>query len=246
MSEAFNHPSGDDGKNTSDSQTVRTGRYIWSLPNSPQPNCQANDCERSPSLLTRQQNSVSLLSIRRSSAPPQLEMDIDEPEGGDQQRELPQAIQANRYPAEDAAYSGREEQANDIEANEQINVQINGQPDAQPNGTQPNMGSQQDAPPSGQQSADREDVSVDPKESLEPFAWDDLEARFVRKMEECERREEEIEREFAEWCLVRRSSRRFALPYWFLQARSGELCSYILRWGRDELCQTLIYQPTCD
>ncbi|KAL8996125.1 MAG: hypothetical protein Q9188_006642 [Gyalolechia gomerana] len=129
-------------------------------------------------------------------------MDNDEPEGGDQQRELPLAIQANRYPAEDAAYRGREEQANDIEANEQINVQLNGQSDAQPNGTQPNMGSQKDAPPSGQQSADREEVSVDPKESLEPFAWDDLEARFVRKMEECERREEEIEREFGEWCLV--------------------------------------------
>ncbi|KAL8708316.1 MAG: hypothetical protein Q9220_006791 [cf. Caloplaca sp. 1 TL-2023] len=55
--------------------------------------------------------------------------------------------------------------------------------------------------PSAVTAAAETDV-IDPKATLEPYQWDELEERFVRKMEECGKREEEIEMEFREWCLV--------------------------------------------
>ena len=42
----------------------------------------------------------------------------------------------------------------------------------------------------------------DPKEPLENFGWDDLEERFCKKMEECEKAEKELEGEFNEWLQV--------------------------------------------
>ncbi|KAL8650585.1 MAG: hypothetical protein Q9210_003733 [Variospora velana] len=54
-------------------------------------------------------------------------------------------------------------------------------------------------PPSGQETAATEGTVIDPKEPLEPYGWDDLEERFLKKMEECQVREGEIEKEFREW-----------------------------------------------
>lgn len=51
-----------------------------------------------------------------------------------------------------------------------------------------------------------EAAPIDPTEALEPFGWDDLEDRFVKKMEDCEKQEAAIEKEFAEWCRVRFTS----------------------------------------
>ncbi|KAL8932153.1 MAG: hypothetical protein Q9211_006492, partial [Gyalolechia sp. 1 TL-2023] len=117
------------------------------------------------------------------------------------QIELPPAVEANGDHAEDTTDDGLEEQANGIETSKPINTQT----DAQPTGTRPNGGYSQEPPSSGQQSARTEEASIDPTESLEPFAWDDLEDRFLKKMEECARKEEEIEKEFGEWCLVFRA-----------------------------------------
>ena len=47
---------------------------------------------------------------------------------------------------------------------------------------------------------------IDPKQSLEPFDWDGLEERFLEKMSECQKREEELGEEFKEWCQVSSSS----------------------------------------
>ncbi|KAL8800956.1 MAG: hypothetical protein Q9182_004790 [Xanthomendoza sp. 2 TL-2023] len=58
-------------------------------------------------------------------------------------------------------------------------------------------------PPPGQDPTKVDEIPIiDPKEILDPFAWDDLERRFVDKMEECEKQEGEIQKEFAEWCRV--------------------------------------------
>ncbi|KAL8777043.1 MAG: hypothetical protein Q9213_008031 [Squamulea squamosa] len=74
----------------------------------------------------------------------------------------------------------------------------------QPNGTQDDHaigGAETQTPPSGQGNSRVEEL-IDPKELLEPFGWDDLEERFVQKMDECQKQEEEIEKEFREWCHV--------------------------------------------
>ncbi|KAI4249464.1 MAG: hypothetical protein LQ352_005628, partial [Teloschistes flavicans] len=79
---------------------------------------------------------------------------------------------------------------------------------SQPNGTQANSaqpeaqtqndGMHQQLPPSGQKPA-AEETPIDPKQPLEAFAWDDLEDRFMKKLEECQKGEEELEREFRGW-----------------------------------------------
>ncbi|KAL8661623.1 MAG: hypothetical protein Q9202_005451 [Teloschistes flavicans] len=79
---------------------------------------------------------------------------------------------------------------------------------SQPNGTQANStqpetqtqndGMHQQSPPSGQEPA-AEETPIDPKQPLEAFAWDDLEDRFMKKMEECQKGEEELEKEFRGW-----------------------------------------------
>ncbi|KAL8691403.1 MAG: hypothetical protein Q9218_003369 [Villophora microphyllina] len=82
---------------------------------------------------------------------------------------------------------------------------------SQPNGTQPN-GTQsqvqtqegnmdQQTPPSGQK-PEVEEAPIDPKQPLEAFQWDDLEERFLKEMEECQKGEEELERDFRGWCEV--------------------------------------------
>ncbi|KAL8971641.1 MAG: hypothetical protein Q9197_003166 [Variospora fuerteventurae] len=53
-----------------------------------------------------------------------------------------------------------------------------------------------------QEIAATEETVMDPKEPLEPYGWDDLEARFLKKMEECQVSEGEIEKEFREWIEV--------------------------------------------
>ncbi|KAL8646570.1 MAG: hypothetical protein Q9226_006804, partial [Calogaya cf. arnoldii] len=68
------------------------------------------------------------------------------------------------------------------------NGQVDGQPETQ-------------TPPSDQGNPVQGEP-IDPKESLEPFGWDDLEQRFAQKMDECQKKEAEIEQEFKEWCQV--------------------------------------------
>lgn len=45
--------------------------------------------------------------------------------------------------------------------------------------------------------------SNEPREALEDYDWDDLEARFHAEMEKCRKAEEEIGKEFKEWLAVR-------------------------------------------
>lgn len=97
---------------------------------------------------------------------------------------------------------------------------------AQANGTQDNQAN--DVPghttlPSEQDDTTAEKPSIDPKESLEPYEWDELEERFLKKMEECQIREKEIEEEFREWIQVSssiyydsRTSSCSAIPSHFL------------------------------
>ncbi|KAL8800219.1 MAG: hypothetical protein Q9200_007319, partial [Gallowayella weberi] len=63
-----------------------------------------------------------------------------------------------------------------------------------------NSSAENQIPPSGQDSTKSDEVPIDPKEALDSFGWKDLERRFVNMMEECEKQEVEIQREFAEWC----------------------------------------------
>ncbi|KAL8961319.1 MAG: hypothetical protein Q9183_005322 [Haloplaca sp. 2 TL-2023] len=61
--------------------------------------------------------------------------------------------------------------------------------------------SSHEAQTSGQSSPSKQ-APIDPKQSLEPFDWDGLEERFLEKMAECQKREEELGEEFKEWCQV--------------------------------------------
>ena len=61
----------------------------------------------------------------------------------------------------------------------------------------------------GTQDEDHEDpVPMDvqlgnPRDALEPLDWQDMEERFAARMKECQAKEEELGREFAEWVEVR-------------------------------------------
>ncbi|KAL8766927.1 MAG: hypothetical protein Q9209_006408 [Squamulea sp. 1 TL-2023] len=92
----------------------------------------------------------------------------------------------------------------DVTSNGMLFEQPNDHSTAQPNGTQDNQASgvaETQTPPSGQGNSIEEEP-IDPKEPLEPFGWDDLEERFVRRMDECQKQEAQIEKEFREWCLT--------------------------------------------
>lgn len=80
----------------------------------------------------------------------------------------------------------------------------NGRPTTQLHSTQGQQqnGSADHQAPSSEQIPAPEETPIDPKQSLEPFGWEDLEQRFLEKMEDCQRREDEIEEEFSEWCQV--------------------------------------------
>ena len=63
------------------------------------------------------------------------------------------------------------------------------------------------------------------RDALEPHDWDELEERFTAKMKECQEREEELGREFAEWVEVRWGSRTRVLlsPSFFYPTMVGWL-----------------------
>ena len=143
-------------------------------------------------------------------------MDIDTTnQNGDVDHNSPpsQSQQPNDLQNQDpATRHAQENQPNTTAEEEHPSSQPNSQPPTQPNGTQNaiangDLGTQ--TPPSGQGNPSEEET-IDPKESLEPFEWDDLEDRFVQKMEECQRQEADIEKEFREWCQV--GSLCFLLP----------------------------------
>ena len=90
-------------------------------------------------------------------------------------------------------------------SNEQLHTGIDPEPAPQANGENNNSqgnGNPETQPPTSGQGNGAEKESVKPSESLEPFGWDDLEERFLQKMEECRRQEAEIEKDFREWCEV--------------------------------------------
>lgn len=89
----------------------------------------------------------------------------------------------------------------------QVNSQINGQVDDQTNGKangQPH--DQLNGHPNGAQGTDRSQEAPtnhgDSKTPLEPYEWNELLQRFQGKMQDCSQREEELEKEFAEWIAV--------------------------------------------
>ncbi|KAL8857987.1 MAG: hypothetical protein Q9178_005447 [Gyalolechia marmorata] len=90
-------------------------------------------------------------------------------------------------------------------SNEQLHTGIDSEPAPQPKGENNNSqgnGNPETQPPTSGQGNGAEKEPINPSESLEPFGWDDLEERFLQKMEECRRQEAEIEKEFREWCEV--------------------------------------------
>ncbi|KAL8920965.1 MAG: hypothetical protein Q9208_005991 [Pyrenodesmia sp. 3 TL-2023] len=149
----------------------------------------------------------------RSSAPPDFEMEVDGQERENQQDFQTRSQPPSRDQSEESLVS---ELRNEVEL-----AEANGHPASQSsqhsnprsgatqvdqlNGTRDN---QRDAtpghrtPPSGQGSTAVEEAPIDPKELLEPYEWDDLEERFLKKMEECQVREEGIEKEFREWIQI--------------------------------------------
>lgn len=209
MSEANRRRFMGDDEKSRDSQTASGEKSTSFVPDSPQLNStSANNRESSLPLLTRRQHENFPSKTQRSSAPPQFDMEADEHRRDGQQGKLLPVIMLNGQPAKNPLDSGLEDQANDRETDGRTASQADGQPNSQPSSTQStqaNGSPEREAPLSGQNTTakeEEEEVSIDPKESLEPFAWDDLEERFLRKMEECQRREEDVEREFGEWCQV--------------------------------------------
>lgn len=59
------------------------------------------------------------------------------------------------------------------------------------------------APPVPSRGVSPGNETIDLREELEPFDWEELEARFHAKMEECTREEEKIGEEFREWVEAR-------------------------------------------
>ena len=134
-------------------------------------------------------------------------METEKHNDGSNQPESPKAVESNGNRAEVQSDSETENRSNDQGEDKRLDSQM----DAQPiitgaNGTHPDepaKGIDPEIPPSGQESAAEADShNIDPKEQLEPYGWYELEERFLAKMDECQRREEEIEREFREWCQV--------------------------------------------
>ncbi|KAL8934766.1 MAG: hypothetical protein Q9216_005744 [Gyalolechia sp. 2 TL-2023] len=115
-------------------------------------------------------------------------------------------------PGDSVVSSGREEGADEFEANEHVDddAQVDERDMVELDGGSRELQQQEALLSSGREegmAVEEEEEEeggiydvVDPKEALEPFAWDDLEGRFLRGMEECGRREEEILREFGGWC----------------------------------------------
>lgn len=206
MSKANDHHLPNDSKHTVEQHVQTSEKPNWSSPSSPKTELRpVHNRERSLPLLPGRRN-VSSSDTQRSSAPPQTSMEDSELHHSESQHgEVQMANQPYEDNAEQSHDSGRmSEQADGIEVNDHIiDAEMNVQYDVGGTDAQTNGESQRDyLPLSEQQAAIREEKPIDPKEILEPFLWDDLEDRFLRKMEECQHREEEIEKEFAEWCLV--------------------------------------------
>ncbi|KAL8748043.1 MAG: hypothetical protein Q9184_007517, partial [Pyrenodesmia sp. 2 TL-2023] len=147
------------------------------------------------------------------SAPPDFEMEVD-----GQERESQQDFQTRSQPPS----QDQSEESLDSELRNEVELaEANGHPVSQSSQhSHPRNGgaqvdqrkgirdNQRDAtpyhqtPPSGQESTGAEETPVDPKELLEPYQWDDLEERFLKRMEQCQAREEEIEKDFREWIQV--------------------------------------------
>ncbi len=155
----------------------------------------------------------------RSSAPPDCEMEVDQQGQASQDFET-RSQPPSGDPSEESVDSEMRDEVEHAEANghpashsnDPANPHDSGAQDDQPSSTHDR---QRDAtpghqtPPSGQESTAVEEAPVDPKELLEPYEWDDLEERFLKKMEECQIREEGIEKEFREWIQVNSSSFRY-------------------------------------
>lgn len=184
----------------------------WSFSDNPPAESTAASARESSLPVLTQGASQKQQDTSRSSAPPDSQMEVD------QQGQASQDFQTRSQPpsgdpSEESLDSEMRDEVEHAEANGHPESQSDDQPsphssgarDDQPNGTH---GHQRDAmpghrtPPSGQESTAVEEAPIDPKELLEPYEWEDLEERFLKKMGECQMREEGIEKEFREWIQV--------------------------------------------
>ncbi len=129
-------------------------------------------------------------------------MDISNQNGDAAEESPPPAHQPNGHRSSEPSPENHHPKS---PSNEQLHTGIDSQLAIQPkdeNNNSQGNGIPETQPPSSGQGNGAEKEPIDPKESLEPFGWDDLEERFLQKMEECRREEAEIEKEFREWCEV--------------------------------------------
>ncbi|KAI4149238.1 MAG: hypothetical protein LQ341_001369, partial [Variospora aurantia] len=143
-------------------------------------------------------------------------MDLDQPRPESQQQSPTGSQLPGKEQSGDVSEGAIVEPAEQVEADGESTSQHDDHPDTQQSDdaqpTPPNATTGADStngtpgpqvlPSSAQETAVTEETVIDPKEPLEPYGWDDLEARFLKKMEECQVREGEIEKEFREWIEV--------------------------------------------
>ncbi|KAL9012124.1 MAG: hypothetical protein Q9173_003091 [Seirophora scorigena] len=212
MSESQEDPSSPDSVSDKRSEATSKEKPRWSPPeNSGSQPAPANARETSLPLLPARESVPKQRQNLRSSAPPYFDMDIDEP-GHESQQQLQARPQPHsgaqgeeqfareaRKPVERVEVDGHPGAERD---DQPVTQQSDGAHSTQPNGTEhdeANGASGQQVPPSGQEIVAAEETVIDPKVPLEPYGWDELEQRFLKKMDECQIREGEIEKEFREW-----------------------------------------------
>lgn len=215
MSEGQEDYSGFDEVSEKRSEATSKEKPRWSLPENPgsQP-APANAREMSLPLLPARESVPKQRRNPRSSAPPDIDMEVDEP-GYESQQQLQVRPQPHSgAQSEDHSASETDKPVERVEVDGHPGSERDDQPDTQqsdgahstqPNGTEhdgTNGTPGQQVPPSGQETVAAEETVIDPKVPLEPYGWDELEQRFLKKMEECQIREGEIEKDFREWISV--------------------------------------------
>lgn len=143
-------------------------------------------------------------------------MDVKQENPDDNRRSKSPLLQQHGDHSDDSASSEAENDPQHGDIDNRAAAQLDGNPatthtnngaqSAQPDIPQPTQGqadgeTHQATPPSGQPhtAGDEGEAVPDPKAPLEAYGWDDLEARFLKKMEECQIHEEELEKEFRQW-----------------------------------------------
>ncbi|KAL8899912.1 MAG: hypothetical protein Q9207_005956 [Kuettlingeria erythrocarpa] len=198
-----------------DPKAILLQQPTWSFSDSPSAEGTAASARGSSLPIPTQGATQKQQDASRLSAPPDCEMQVDQQ--GQATRDFETRSQPpSGDPSEESVDSEMRDEIEQTQANGHPASHRNDQPDSRDSGAQGDhanakRGHQKDAtpghqtPPSGQESTAVEEAPVDPKELLEPYEWHDLEERFLKKMEECQIREEGIEREFKEWIQTKNS-----------------------------------------